>query len=130
MLILLSGNWRIRAVAILVALYGLCVASPVTALALNHSSTPAQSLSDDHHGIGNHHEDGTGHQHPGLGDGDYDEPGTCCGLFCLSAIAPAAFDAVGVRLLLAADVAMPVAENLLGYGSNRIDRPPRFLLSL
>lgn len=129
MLALLTSKWRRRAATLLVALYALCVVAPVAAFAVSDGSMPAHCLTDDHQGMGANHGDGASHQHSGLGDDDHGYPGKCCGLFGVSAIAPQ-FDVVAMHVVRASDVAMPAAESLFGRSSSRIDRPPRFLLSL
>jgi hypothetical protein len=132
MLALLTSKWRKRAAAILVAFYALCLVAPVTAFAFSDGSMPAHCLTDDHHdmGVAHDHQDGADHDKSGPGDDYHGQAGKCCGLFCLSAVAPSVFDVVGARLLLATDVVMPAAESLFGRSSSRIDRPPRSLLSL
>lgn len=134
MLALLTSKWRSRAATLLVALYAFCVVAPVAAFAMSEGSTAAHCLTDDHHAMGamsdsHDHPAGASHQHPGPAGDDHGQAGKCCGLFGVTAIAPA-FDVVVTQVAQASDVAMRPAESLFGRNSSRIDRPPRFLLSL
>jgi hypothetical protein len=131
MLVRLTSKWRWRAASILVVLYALCVAAPTAALALSDKSVPVHCLTDDHHMIGtdNVHNDGSSHQHSSTGDDDHGQPGKCCGLYGLSAIVPDIDFIVGQRPPVS-HLASLIANNLSGRGSDRIDRPPRSLLSL
>jgi hypothetical protein len=134
MLALLTSKWRSRAAALLVALYALCVVAPVAAFAASDGAMPAHCLTDDDHamaatGESHDHHDGAGHQHPGPTHDDHDSLAKCCGLFGVTAIAPA-FETVATPMVQASDVAMPAAESLSGRSAGRIDRPPRSLLSL
>lgn len=131
MLALLTSKWRRHAATLLVALYALCVVAPVAAFAMSDDSMPARCLTADDHGMVASHDDQdrADHQKSSPGDDDHGYPGKCCGLFSVSAIAPA-FDFVTLHVVPALDVAMPTAESLFGRSSSRIDRPPRSLLSL
>lgn len=131
MLALLTSKWRRRAATLLVALYAFCVVAPVAAFAMSEGSTPAHCLTDAPSTVSESHLhlDGASHQHPGPADDDHGYPDKCCGLFGVTAIAPA-FAVVAIHIAHVSDVAIPVAESLFGRSSSRIDRPPRFLLSL
>lgn len=142
MFVLLTSKWRERAAAIVVALYALCLVAPTAAFAFSDDLMPAHclSLADDHPGAAelavaeshtyqdgiNHHKSSDSKSSPG----DADHPGNCCGLFCLTAIAPPAFSIAETRVVQVSVVALPAAESLFGRSASRIDRPPRALLSL
>jgi hypothetical protein len=127
----LTSQWRRRVASLLVVLYALCLAAPTAFLAFSDGSAPAHCLTDDHHGIGtNHvHQDGSSHHHSSTGDDDRGQPGKCCGLFCLSALAPADDFAARQHPPVAHPTSL-FAASLSGRTSDRIDRPPRSLLSL
>jgi len=147
MLALLTNRWRERAAAVLVALYALCLVTPAAAFAFSESPATALCLSptDDHQSIGESrlgesalagshiHQDGMDH-HKSSPDksnfGGDDHPGNCCGLFCVTAIAPPALGVTELHPMQASAVVLPAAESLFGRNSIRIDRPPRVLSSL
>ncbi len=130
MLAWLSSGWRKSAAGLLVALYGLCAVVPVAAVAASDSSMAVHCLSEDPHAAQNNAPGGgAGHHHSVPGDLDQGAVAKCCGLFGVSALTPA-FDAVIGHMARTSDVALPATDSLLGRGSDRIDRPPRFLQSL
>ncbi len=57
------------------------------------------------------------------------QTGKCCGLFCVSAISPTVNE-FAWRHPPAVHLAPLFVASLTGQDSDRIDRPPRFLLSL
>lgn len=120
----LTRKWRWRAASLLVVLYALCLTAPTAVLAFSNASEPAPCLTDDHHGLGtiHVHQDGSSHRHQN--NGDHGQAGKCCGLFCLSAIAPDVGFIAGPQPLVAA-IASRFATAMTGRGSDRIDRPPR-----
>lgn len=125
----LTRKWRWRAAKLLVVLYALCLAAPTAALAFSNASGPALSLTDDHHDLGtiHLHQDGSSDRHQE--SGGHGQAGKCCGLFCLSAIAPDVGFIAGPQPLVTA-IASRFAMAMTGRGSDRIDRPPRSNLSL
>lgn len=127
----LTRKWRWRAAKLLVVLYALCLAAPTAVLAFSNAPEPAPCLTDNHHGLGtiHLHQDGSSHHHQDSGDDDHGQAGKCCGLFCLSAIAPDVGFIAGPQPLVAA-IASRFAMAMTGRGSDRIDRPPRSNLSL
>lgn len=136
MFVLLTSKWRERAAAVLVALYALCLVAPVSAFAFSDSFVPVPCLSmtDHHHSMGGSHvhQDGIGHHKSSddqSGPAGAVHSGKCCGLFCVTAIAPPVFGVAEVSLVQASTVALAAAESMLGRSSNRIDRPPRILPS-
>lgn len=126
----LTRKWRWRAAILLAVLYALCLTGSTAALAFNTATEPAHGLADDNHGLGtiHIHQDGLPH-HQNNGDDNHGHADKCCGLFCLSAIAPAIDFIAGPQPLVAA-VAARLAVGMTGRGSDRIDRPPRSRLSL
>ncbi len=126
-----SGRWRWRVAGLTVALYTLCLLTPTAVMAFGQATIPAHCLSDDRVGIAaaHVHHDGTAHHHSSGKTDDGDRDGKCCGLFGVSAIAPA--EGPVVAPLDPASQPPPLAVNgLNGRGSDRIDRPPRPSLSL
>jgi hypothetical protein len=137
MLAQLSKGLRLKVAGVLVVLYALCLLAPAAAFAFGDAAKAAHCLTDESHGLGaSHayakqqvHHDGTAHQHPGDGDGPQAASGQCCGLFCLSALAPS----IGLPLAqLDRPALVPAlnADGILGHGPDRLDRPPDSLLSL
>ena len=132
----LTSGMRRRAATALVVLYALCVLAPAAAFALGDAAKAAHCLTDDNHGLGSSHahdkghahEDGTAHKHSDEGD-EQTASGQCCGLFCLSALAPST-DLPFAQPELLALVSYLNTNGLLGHGPNRLDRPPDSLLSL
>jgi hypothetical protein len=132
-----SKRFRLKAAAVLAALYALCVLAPPAALALTHVA--AHCLTEPHGAAHVHpqsvkaakhvHADGTEHEHHGAGAPDQHPEhdgishGNCCGLFCVSALADA-----GAAALAAPATAGPVEpgalSQLAGHEPDRINRPP------
>ena len=127
----LNNRWRQRAAGLLVVLYGLCVVAPAAALAFSDGATAAHSLTDDHHAAAKIqlHHDGSSHKHSNTTDDTRGQPGNCCGMFCLSAIAQTTDIALALPVRAAEMPAVPT-KSIVGRDSDRIDRPPRSLLSL
>src|SRR5687767_10218914 len=125
----LTSGMRRRAATALVVLYALCVLAPAAALALGDAAKAAHCLTDDNHRLGSSHahgkshvhEDGTAHKHSDEGD-EQTAAGQCCGLFCLSALAPST-DLPFAQPELLALVSYLNTNGLLGHGPNRLDRP-------
>ena len=140
----LSRPFRFWAGLIVAVLYASCVLLPHAALALGNAA--AHCLTDDHLTAHVHqpqatkhtHADGTTHHHPhaaadddgatpaqqtSSGGDEKNHDGTCCGLFCISAIA---FDP-GVILPSPSSVAAGPAgpdDALKGRPPGRLNRPP------
>lgn len=120
----------------LVVLYALCVLAPAATFAFGDAAKTAHCLTDEKHGLGSHadskthvHHEGTAHQHSGSGDEQQGTSGKCCGLFCLSALAPAT-DLPLTQPSIPALVPSLTTDGILGHGPDRLDRPPDSLLSL
>jgi hypothetical protein len=92
---------------------------------------PTHCLTLQQQGIGTAHvhqdEHGSRHHHSGVDHGQ--AAAKCCGLFSVSAIAPLMDIFIGRQPPVSLRGA-PVAEALSGCAADRIDRPPRSLLSL
>ncbi|MEW6449133.1 MAG: hypothetical protein AB1490_00665 [Pseudomonadota bacterium] len=129
-----------------VVLYALCVITPSAAVAFGDGSRTAHCLTDDNsslaHVHGNNkphlHEGAIAHSHADEGlvhdhADDSDEPqsssGQCCGLFCVSAIAPS-FDLPLLRFERPALLPSLNAYGIPESGPERLYRPPDVLLSL
>ena len=133
----LTIGMRHRAATALVVLYALCVLAPAGAFAFGDASKAAHCLTDDNHGLGashthnkaHAHDDGSAAPHSHDGDEQQTTSGQCCGLFCLSALAPST-DLPLAQPELPVLVPSLNASDLLGHGPYRLDRPPDSLLSL
>jgi hypothetical protein len=134
MLVRLTRLWHRRAAAFVVALYALSLVTPVAAFATIDTRTPAHCLSltdNDHLAMGEthgHHHDGMEHGQSAPDDHAHGLADKCCGLFSVTAIAPA-LDSMAAPATHGSNVALPAAASLLGRSSSRIDRPPRLLPS-
>ena len=131
-------NWltigiRHWAATALVVLYALCVLAPAAAFAFGDGTKAAHCLSEENHGLGHSkahvHHDGTVDQHSDDGDEQKTTSGQCCGLFCLSALAPTTDLPLAQPEFLALVPSLN-ANGILGHGPDRLYRPPDSLLSL
>jgi hypothetical protein len=135
MLSWLTKRLRTRAALVLAVLYASCVITPPIALAFTDGASAAHCLADDHHGTGAQHMHGQTHVHddgnvPGKGNhGDKGMANNCCGLFCVTA---GAIPSLPVITEPGHTMAMNAGLDgvLRSRASDRIDRPPRSLLSL
>src|SRR5262245_33987383 len=131
----LQKKLRVKAAFFVAMLYVFCVITPPIALAFTDRASAAHCLADDHHGTGAQHMHGQKHVHddgnvPGLGD--HDDKGktdNCCGLFCVTA---GAIPSLPVITEPSHTITMKAGLDgvLRNRTSDRIDRPPRSLLSL
>ncbi len=114
----------------LAVLYALCIVGPTAAIASRDDAAAVRCLTDGHlETVKSYvHQDGATHRHSAPDD-DLGQPSTCCGLFSVNAVAPA-IDFVVERQFYSPHVASFFGNLLFGRGSDRIDRPPRSLLSL
>jgi hypothetical protein len=139
----LTGQRRFSVASLLVALYALCLVAPTAVIALNASPAAAHCLTDSNHGrsqgqsdrhaghdMGENHNssDGSNHHSNAAGD-EKGQPGQCCGLFCVSAMVTGV-DFIAWQHPPVTHIASLFVESLSGQDSDRIDRPPRSLLSL
>jgi len=135
MLLRLTKTLRARAAIVLAVLYALCVIAPPLALAFSDGAVAAHCLTDDHHGVNAQHEHDSMHIHVQGGppsksnEQDKGKSENCCGLFCVTAGA-----IPSIAALTKPDHATPIDavldSALWGRTTDRIDRPPRSLLSL
>lgn len=130
----LTRRFRLRAAVTFAALYAFCVLLPPAALALTHAAAhcltgqqPAHvhgkgAATHDHaDGTDYAHDDQAPHQHSDAGD---KVGGSCCGLFCISAM-PHGPDLEVVTPLAISRTMPAVAYALDGRGPDRLKRPPR-----
>jgi hypothetical protein len=147
MLTRLTKRLRFFVAIALAALYAVCVVAPAVAMALASGAAGAHCLTDDHHGVAQTHiqgqaqsnvhvhKDGTAHEHdhdmvPATdGDSQSSLTGTCCGLFCFSAVT-GDVDAIVDQHIHASRVVPALDGGLDGRGPDRINRPPISPLSL
>jgi len=131
----LTRGLRFRAALALAALYAFCVIAPHAAFALTHAV--AHCLTEPHGAAHVHqprakvhvHADGVAHTHGNAApqqqsnaDGK-DHDGTCCGLFCVTALAHE--PAPTLSAPLAARLIGPGQQyERAGRGPERINRPP------
>jgi hypothetical protein len=122
-------RWK-TAAKVLALLYALCVIGPAIALAYNNDAG-AHCLTDEHvqsEKATNHvHHDGSTHDHSAPSD-HHGQSEKCCGLFGFGGITPNAEVAIQPQLEISLALP-PLAQALSGRGFDRIDRPPRSLLS-
>src|SRR6266545_4893693 len=128
---------RMRAVIALIAAYALCVMAPHVALALSDGAMAVHCLNipddmavaHDHAAMGHDH-DGAMHSHHDHGSApkhhDHSgktQPGDCCGVFCMSALANAGSIDVGHERIGSPEFLTPVIK-LAGDDPDLPYRPP------
>jgi hypothetical protein len=143
MLARLTKAARRKAAGLLVLLYAGCVIMPAAAFAFDGGTRAAHCLTDagpahvhqHEHSKPHVHDDGTTHHHDGAAahqqntsDGD-EGTATCCGLFCVTAMAANAGAALGIPTHHSSVFAVSF-EELAGRGPDRINKPPISLLPL
>lgn len=114
----------------MIALYALCIMLPTAAVAAAHFPVSEHCLGEHQHsasGAAAHDHAGAPHQDPA--GHDHGQSEKCCGLFGVTALAPE-FQAIAIEGTPGSDLVVPRAASLLGSRVDRIDRPPRDLLSL
>ena len=139
---MLSPTRRLRlgAAMALAALYAVCVVAPSVAIAFAGGAAAAHCLTDDHHGVArvhahdhiqgevHAHDEGAAHVHAGAAAATDDDRqqgpgGSCCGLFCFSAVTGDV--GVFVEVAVHASRVLPAPDlSLDGRGPDRINRPP------
>jgi len=138
----LTRRFRIRAAVALMAVYAACVLAPVAALAFVDGPTAVHCLTElhgmarghDHGGATHVHADGTMHRHDAThhhddsgGPSDHADgkshPPTCCGLFCMTALAGETAVALSTPVHFTFTTP-PLDDHLTGRGPDRINRPP------
>jgi len=134
MLTRLPKRARIRVALVVAAVYAVCVVSPALAIASTDGTGASHCFTDDHHGVSVEHVHGDAHSHDKgavnkSNDHEKRKSEDCCGLFCITAGA----------VPLGVELAEPnhgtpitvVFDNAPGgRPGDRIDRPPRSLLSV
>jgi len=136
MLTRLPKRVRIRVAFVVAAAYALCVVSPALAIAFTDGTAAAHCFTDDHHGMGAKHVHGDAQSHhhdkSSMGtsnDHEKQKSEDCCGLFCITAGA----------VPLGVELTQPNHGNPItvvfddapgGRPGDRIDRPPRSMLSI
>jgi hypothetical protein len=130
MLSIARKSWRRKVGLVVAALYLLALATPVAAVSLSVDLSRAHCL-DEIHALASHHHaaDHADHHHSPPADPPRDLSQNCCRLFGVTAIAPN-FSITAVPMAIAHSLTMAPSANLFGRGFDRIDRPPRSLLSL
>jgi hypothetical protein len=132
MLSFVRRNWLRRAGFVAAALCVLAWVAPVAAVTLSADLSRTHCL-DEIRVLANHHHQTADHQHSAPADQTRDQTRdqgqSCCGLFGVTAIAPS-YEATSVPIVVATSIALTPSENLFGRCFDRIDRPPRSLLSL
>ena len=110
------------------AFYLLALMAPAVAVTL--SVDPSHCL-DEIQAVASHHHsaDHAYHHHSPPADPPQDQGQNCCGLFGVTAIAPN-FAITAIPMVVANSITITRSESLFGRGFDRIDRPPRPLLSL
>ena len=133
-----ARRWR---TTLLVVLYGICVLAPTAALAFGDAAKAAHCLTDVGNGLAHVHDKGLAddnlHAHDGASAPNHSDDGEkqqsksdrCCGLFCLSALAPST-DLLVTGPETPSLVPVLNVDGILAHGPDRLYRPPDSLLSL
>ena len=124
MLTALTTGARFRVAMFLAAFAAICFVAPPAVLAFGHGDHAAHCLT---------HADALDHGMPNVAGkaadhGDHvplpsDHKSTCCGLFCLSALAPDASQTID-RTVAGSQLSPPIEPGLSGHIADRLDRPP------
>ena len=134
----LTKNFRSRTALFIALAYVLCVLAPSAAVAFSDSPTAFHCLGElsemsapsEHAGMSHMHANGTVHHHDQSGAVDNQSDtdgkshtGSCCGLFCVSAIAHDPGLTFGISA--PASLALPAVANVLaGRAPSPLHRPP------
>lgn len=130
MLSIARKHWHRKVGLVVAAFYLLALAAPAAAVTLSVDPSRAHCLDEIQFLAGHHHSaDHADHQHSPPADPPRDQNQNCCGLFGVTAIAPNFAIAV-IPMVVANSITVTRSESLFGRGFDRIDRPPRALLSL
>ena len=157
MLRLLNKPRRVVMAAAFAVFYAVCALAPTSVLAFagapgaahglgvhDHARAFAQvhktgATTDMAHKIKSSAHDHAGHGHAAFGghgdsdkttpEGSHAPPAGCCGIFCISALAPS-FELTALCIPLLAKLEPPVTGFMSGQHPSRIDRPPRSLPSI
>ena len=130
MLSIARKSWRRKVGLAVAAFYLLALTTPVAAVSLSVDLSLSHCL-DEIHALASHHHaaDQVDHHHSPPADPPRDLGQNCCGLFGVTAIAPSFWN-TAVPMAIASSITTNPSANLFGRGFDRIDRPPRSLLSL
>ena len=128
MLLIARKHLRRKVGFAVAAFYLLALVAPAVAVTLSVDPSRAHCL-DEIQAVASHHHsaDHADHHHSPPADPPRDQ--NCCGLFGVMAIAPN-FAITSVPMVVASSITITRSEYLFGRGFDRIDRPPRSLLSL
>lgn len=129
----LTKNFRSRAAMFVAVAYAFCVLAPTTAVAFADSPTAFHCLAEvsemgmpsGHEDVAQAHANGAVH-HDGVADNRTDADGkthSCCGLFCVSAIAHNPELTFGMSAP-ASPASPAVANELAGRAPSPLHRPP------
>ena len=134
----LTKNLRRRAAILIAVAYAFCVLAPTAALAFADSpamvyclpGTNAMAKAAEHDGVAHGHADEVVYQHEPSGMPDHHsskngkaDAGSCCGLFCVSAIAHDPGLTFGL-LAPASAAAYAIVTGLIGRAPSPLHRPP------
>lgn len=137
MLALFTKSWRRKAAIVALVFYVLGISAPGLAMALTDAGAHCVTISEAKHDSVSHphaHEatemaaDHHEHTAPAAAD-DHGLTGKCCGSFCFTALAPS-LALFAEPLMQVSATPQPLAVQLLGHGSDPLDRPPRNLSPL
>lgn len=137
MLALFTKSGRRKAAIVALIFYALGISAPGLAFALTDAGAHCVTQSEVRHDAASHRHDhhagetaADHHEHtaPAAAD-DHGVTGKCCGSFCFTALAPAVAP-FAEPLMQVSSAPQPLTVQLLGHGSDPIDRPPRALLSI
>jgi hypothetical protein len=130
MLSILRKHWHRKVGLVAAAFYLLALAAPAVAVTLSVDPSRAHCLDEIQFLTSHHHTaDHSDHHHSPPVDPPRDQNQNCCGLFGVTAIAPN-FAITAIPVVVANSITINRSESLFGRGFDRIDRPPRSLLSL
>ena len=131
MLSIVRKHWHRKVGPVVAALYLLALAAPAVAVTVSVDPSRAHCLDEIQFLASHHHsaDHADHHHHSPPADPPQDQGQNCCGLFGVTAIAPN-FAITSVPMVVASSITITRSEYLFGRGFDRIDRPPRSLLSL
>jgi hypothetical protein len=130
MLSVARKHWHRKAGLVVAAFYLLALVTPAVAVTISVDPSRGHCL-DEIQAVASHHHsaDHADHHDSPPADPPRDQNQNCCGLFGVTAIAPN-FAITAIPMVVANSITMTRSEDLFGRGFDRIDRPPRSLLSL
>lgn len=136
MLALFTKSWRRKAAIVALVFYALGISAPGLAMALTDAGTHCVTISEAKPEAASHRHDhetaetaADHHEHNAPAADGHGLTGKCCGSFCFTALAPG-FAPFAEPLTQVSATPQPLVVQLLGHGSDPIDRPPRNLSPL